>query len=244
MVTLLAQAALALDKTHAAGIVHRDLKPENLFITRRDDGSIRLKVLDFGIAKVMAQSDKDSKTTRAIGSPLYMSPEQLRGRGNLGPPADIYALAHVAYKLLTGASYWDPEKRETENIYSLMIKIGEGVREAASARALHYGVQLPPGFDAWFAMATAIRPEDRHQRASSLAAGLAEALGQPLQLAATQLNATQPPSGPGAARVAVGAAPAALAPPHASIEVTTQVITPASMNVPASRRAPRSASRW
>src|SRR4029077_21112745 len=77
-VTFLSQVALALDKTHAAGIVHRDLKPENLFVTRRDDGPPCVKILDFGIAKVIAQSQATQHTTEAIGTPLYMAPEQIR----------------------------------------------------------------------------------------------------------------------------------------------------------------------
>src|SRR5262245_48229130 len=76
VVVLLSQAAIALDKTHAAGIVHRDLKPENLFLTSRDDGSPRLKILDFGIAKVVVDGTKTAQRTAVIGTPLYMAPEQ------------------------------------------------------------------------------------------------------------------------------------------------------------------------
>ncbi|MEO7329979.1 MAG: serine/threonine-protein kinase [Minicystis sp.] len=77
---LLAQAALALDKTHRAHIVHRDLKPANLFVTRRDDGTPRLVVLDFGIAKVLASSGS-ATVTGGIGTPLYMAPDRTRSRG-------------------------------------------------------------------------------------------------------------------------------------------------------------------
>ncbi len=108
-VALLRQAALALDRTHAASIVHRDLKPENLFVTAGDDGSPRLKILDFGIAKIAAELGAPLPTTRAMGTPLYMPPEQIRGDGGIGPRADLYALAHVAYALLTGEPYWKEE---------------------------------------------------------------------------------------------------------------------------------------
>src|SRR5262249_20596619 len=64
------QAALALDKTHRANIVHRDLKPENLFLTVREEGPPRIKVLDFGVAKVIAESTAGA--TQSIGTPLYM----------------------------------------------------------------------------------------------------------------------------------------------------------------------------
>src|SRR5262249_42101104 len=78
-VTYLHQVALALDKTHAAQIVHRDLKPENLFLTKRDDGSPRIKVLDFGIAKIVADGSTEAAVTRNFGTPFYMSPEQFMG---------------------------------------------------------------------------------------------------------------------------------------------------------------------
>src|SRR5580704_14466774 len=83
VVLYLHQAALALDKTHAAGIVHRDLKPDNLFVTYRDDGSPCVKILDFGIAKVVVEST--SRMTHAVGTPIYMSLEQVRGEATIGP---------------------------------------------------------------------------------------------------------------------------------------------------------------
>jgi serine/threonine protein kinase len=102
VVLLLSQAARALDRTHAAGIVHRDLKPDNFFVTSRDDDSPRIKILDFGIAKVISDRTSAEQKTAAIGTPLYMSPEQFQGDGAIGPRADIYALGHIAYALLTG----------------------------------------------------------------------------------------------------------------------------------------------
>src|SRR6185436_6031390 len=73
------QAARALDRTHAAGIVHRDLKPSNLFLAERDGARPVLKVLDFGVAKLVAEGAAASSTTTTAGTPLYMAPEQFRG---------------------------------------------------------------------------------------------------------------------------------------------------------------------
>ena len=177
VVVYLHQAALALDKTHAAGIVHRDLKPDNLFITRRDDGSPCVKILDFGIAKVVAQSS--TQATRAMGTPMYMAPEQLRG-GAIGPAADLLALGHIAYALLSGEPYWHHEVKTAESIYPVMASIMGGVPEAPTMRAWRTrGVALPAGFDAWFLRATALQPQDRFDRATTQVAALAEAIGVP-----------------------------------------------------------------
>jgi serine/threonine protein kinase len=169
----LAQAAVAIEKAHAAGVIHRDLKPGNLFLTYADDGSPRLKVIDFGLAKA-ASSHRSLELTGAesLGTPLYMAPEQIRDAGRVGPAADLYALAHVAYTLLVGTSYWTDES-EAEGIWSILLKASRGATEPASLRAARRGVALPPGFDAWFAKATALAPENRYGRASAMIAALA-----------------------------------------------------------------------
>src|SRR4029079_10372432 len=87
--TYLYQTALALDKTHRARIVHRDLKPENLFLCEREDGPPRVKVLDFGIAKIVAENSVSVNATRTVGTPLYMAPEQF-GDSGVSPATDLY----------------------------------------------------------------------------------------------------------------------------------------------------------
>ncbi|WP_437335911.1 serine/threonine-protein kinase [Sorangium sp. So ce394] len=176
VVTYLFQVALALEKTHAAGIVHRDLKPENLFVTSRDDGTPCIKILDFGIAKVAAQSSQ-AKGTVPIGTPLYMSPEQIRGDGDIGPRADLYALGHIAHAVLSGEAYWTAEMKAAPSIFPALSKILAGPVEPPSVRAAWRGVVLPPAFDAWFVRATALRPEYRFEGARAAVGALAEALG-------------------------------------------------------------------
>lgn len=177
VVLLLGQVALALDKTHAAGIVHRDLKPENLFLTRIDDGSARIKVLDFGIAKVMSDSAGLANTTRALGTPLYMPKEQISGDGAITGRADLYALGHIAFALLTGEAYWSTEARAAPALYAFFTTVMKGAPEPASLRAARINVALPASFDVWFAQATALEPGDRFDRASTMIAALAEVLG-------------------------------------------------------------------
>jgi eukaryotic-like serine/threonine-protein kinase len=175
VVLLLRQAARALDRTHAAGVVHRDLKPENLFLTRGDDGRPKLKVLDFGIAKIVAESSAPLLTTRAMGTPLYMPPEQIRGDGDIGPQADLYALAHVAFALLVGEPYWKEDRGPS--VFVVFNRILSGCVDPPTSRAMRRrGVSLPPTFDAWFLKATAVQPEDRFETATAEIAALEDAL--------------------------------------------------------------------
>jgi serine/threonine-protein kinase len=106
-VEYLLQACEAIAEAHALGIVHRDLKPANLFVVTRADGTPSVKVLDFGISKVtgMAASGSDlgmTKTTTVMGSPLYMSPEQMASSKDVDPRTDIWALGAILYELLAG----------------------------------------------------------------------------------------------------------------------------------------------
>lgn len=96
------QAADALQVAHDAGIVHRDLKPDNIMVARHRDGSDLVKVVDFGIAKASSSdAQKVTKTGLVVGTPEYMSPEQLAG-DKLDGRSDIYSLALVAFNCLTG----------------------------------------------------------------------------------------------------------------------------------------------
>lgn len=178
-VTYLYHTALALDRTHRAHIVHRDLKPENLFLTEREDGSRRVKVLDFGIAKIVAESATHVNATRSIGTPLYMAPEQFQTGKSVTPATDLYSLGMVAFTLLVGTPYWLEESRAAGSVFAFASSVHNGPEEPASLRARRRGVPIPAGFDAWFARATAARPEQRFPSAVAAILTLADALSVP-----------------------------------------------------------------
>jgi serine/threonine-protein kinase len=106
-IELVLQACEALAEAHSLGIVHRDLKPANLFLTHRADGTPSIKVLDFGISKVTHPGTSQAEaalthTTTIMGSPLYMSPEQIRATRGVDLRTDIWSLGVILYELLTG----------------------------------------------------------------------------------------------------------------------------------------------
>ena len=101
------QACEAIADSHGLGIVHRDLKPSNLFCIRRSDGLLSIKVLDFGISKVTTMGATGpemsmTRTTVVMGSPFYMSPEQMQSSRNVDARTDIWAVGVILYELLTG----------------------------------------------------------------------------------------------------------------------------------------------
>jgi hypothetical protein len=101
------QACDAVAEAHSLGIVHRDLKPSNLFLTERPDGTPMVKVLDFGISKALHPGDRGSQmqmtaSAAIMGSPQYMSPEQIRSSKNVDARADVWALGTILHELLTG----------------------------------------------------------------------------------------------------------------------------------------------
>jgi eukaryotic-like serine/threonine-protein kinase len=174
VLAIVEQVVRALERTHAAHVVHRDLKPENLFATRRDDGSLRIKILDFGIAKFM---DGVSRDTASVGSPLYMAPEQTTGEAlKITPATDLYSLGQIVFTMLVGTPYFQPEDAESTNMMQLLMKVFQGTTTPATVRAAELGVSLPVAFDAWFSKATALDAEMRHQSASELLSELQRVL--------------------------------------------------------------------
>jgi Protein kinase domain len=163
------QIARAVGKAHAAGIVHRDLKPDNVFLVQDEDGE-RCKVLDFGIAKVLAddsRSEGQPQRSGVLGTPYYMSPEQATNAAEVGPASDLWSMAVIAYECLVGERPFDGK-----SLPALAVKL---LAEPAPVPSAH--AEVPPGFDAWFRRATERNPRDRFGSARELAASLTEALG-------------------------------------------------------------------
>jgi len=174
----LAQLYHGVARAHAAGIVHRDLKPENLFLSRARRAGVpfTLKILDFGIAKLLEDA-KTHATTQALGTPLWMAPEQSDQRSVVSPATDVWALALIAFWVLTGRHYWLTALSPTATLTGLLREILVEPMPAASLRAAELGASVPIGFDEWFAACT-----DRDPRARIQTADLAwERLGQLLR---------------------------------------------------------------
>ena len=115
------QAAEGLAVAHDMGIVHRDLKPDNIMIAKNRDGSDCVKVVDFGIAKANSENQKVTRTGMVVGTPEYMSPEQLAG-DKLNGQSDIYSLALVAFNMLTGKLPFPSETVQESMIMRLTDK--------------------------------------------------------------------------------------------------------------------------
>ena len=105
---VIAQACLGLQKAHEETVVHRDIKPHNLFLAKRDAGEVVIKILDFGIAKVKMEEQQSTESAgltkegSLLGSPLYVSPEQARGKKEIDHRTDIWSLGAVLYQMLAG----------------------------------------------------------------------------------------------------------------------------------------------
>ena len=179
---LLVQACEGVQAAHAAGIVHRDLKPDNLFVVEGERPFV--KIVDFGISKFDPGKTGTSSATvdgSVMGTPYYMSPEQVRGAQHVGIASDIYALGVVLYECLVGRRPF-----EAPTLPQLAILIHEGQYEKASL--LRPG--LPPALDELIARTLAPRAQDRFQSAAELAAALRRATEGTAQ---TLLSSVPPP---------------------------------------------------
>ena len=112
-ITLLMPALRGVAAAHAHGVIHRDLKPDNIFLCRTAEGEpLEPKVLDFGISKITGPESRDHSLTRSgavLGTPYYMSPEQVRGARDVDERADVYAFGVMLYEALTGQRPFDAE---------------------------------------------------------------------------------------------------------------------------------------
>jgi serine/threonine-protein kinase len=139
----LLQACEAIAEAHALGIVHRDLKPANLFCVRRADGLLAIKVLDFGISKMTAPGTSSAdlgmtQGTAAIGSPLYMSPEQIQSSRGVDARTDLWSLGVILFELVTGRLPF-----EAETVTELAVHIAT----APSPSPRSFRADLPEGFE-------------------------------------------------------------------------------------------------
>lgn len=180
---ILAQMSHALDAAHQIGIVHRDLKPENIYLTRPRRAGVLLwvKLLDFGIAKVVSDSLTTALSTRVnnLGTPLWMAPEQTRLGDPITPATDIWALGLLAFFLLTGRIYWRSGADERQHaVTGVLREVIEEPLVPASQRAREYGVSehIPKGFDAWFVRCVSREPASRYVSAQEAANALAAIL--------------------------------------------------------------------
>jgi serine/threonine-protein kinase len=197
--TLFDQLADALDQAHRAGVIHRDLKPSNLFITHDRRGRPILKIMDFGIAKVLEHGPQ--RTATRIGSPAYAAPEQQASAAfrrlaakhgvtiaqGVTPATDVWAMGLVAYELLTGlpkGQYW----ATLESLDDILIKVAMEENESATDRAGDRAYLLPPGFDDWFAKCLKKNAIERWQTPGEASAALRRLLA-PTDI---EVESTQP----------------------------------------------------
>jgi serine/threonine-protein kinase len=181
---IIGQAARALDKAHKSGVVHRDLKPDNIFLSKSDDLAegepYVVKLVDFGIAKIFeepiptpAAGSRPSmggptKEGTVIGTPNFMSPEQLTVGGAPGPLTDLWSLGACTFAAMTGRIPF-----EGDVLGDIVLRVCAAPMPVPSK----LNPSVPQGFDAWFARACSRDPAKRFQSAQELADALASVCG-------------------------------------------------------------------
>lgn len=205
VVDAIIQACEALSHAHASGIVHRDVKPSNLFAHRGPDGRTVVKMLDFGISKMKSREEWEMTLTTSLdggvlGSPPYMSPEQVRDPKKVDARTDIWSLGIVMYRLLTGRLPFDGE-----SVGEVFARVLE--RPYPSLRTWG-GVDVPPEIDRIVSVCLAKERLERFQNVGALAMALApfaspewaalapriaERMAQAAPMSAVELGRPRPP---------------------------------------------------
>jgi serine/threonine protein kinase len=157
------QIASAVGAAHRAGIIHRDLKPDNLMVARDPiaPGGERIKILDFGIAKLGEAAKRETmKTVGAFGTPLYMSPEQFRAASDVDARSDVYALGCILFELATGKPPFDGD-----DVIALYEQHTKAIRVPIP--------ELPPHISDFVVAMMAAAPADRPRSMEEVEAALA-----------------------------------------------------------------------
>ena len=168
VVDLMLQACEGIAEAHALGIVHRDIKPSNFFITRRPDGSMLLKILDFGISKTPVGYGDLTGTQTVIGTPSYMAPEQMKSGRDADPRSDIWSIGVVMYQLINGRPPF-----AGESYAELVLKVG-----LEPPQPIH--VPLPAGLGEVILRCLEKDPQARYQTVGDLARMLAPYATDPI----------------------------------------------------------------
>jgi serine/threonine-protein kinase len=194
------QVLRALSVAHRSGIIHRDLKPANCFVIRRDDEPDFIKILDFGISKVQPVRVREGTEPgivsdplnltgigAALGTPLYVSPEQARNPKNVDARSDLYSVAVMLYELLTGTTPFAPESGALSELFMLLAT-------ATPAPVDQIRGDLPIGLAAVVSRGLGKSPDQRYQSSAEMAAALAPFADRRSELVLRQL--LQRPSAP------------------------------------------------
>lgn len=165
-IPILMQACDALGAAHARSVIHRDLKPENIFLVRRGSDENVVKLVDFGIAKILTSAAVTTMAGLMVGTPEFMAPEQWSG-GEVDGRTDLYALGIIAYQLATGVLPFQEQN---------VIGYFNAHREQPPRPPRELNRSVPPAFERAILKALAKRPEDRFQSAAEFRAALAACL--------------------------------------------------------------------
>jgi serine/threonine protein kinase len=183
---IISHVCKALGQAHRAGVVHRDIKPDNIFLCRNEDGEVFAKLLDFGIAKQEDSTGAMSatRTGSVMGTPYYMSPEQVIGLKNIDFRTDLWSLGVVAFEAMTGMKAFNGE-----TLGALAVAITHGPMPIPS----RCNRMLPYAVDDWFARACAREVAHRFASAKEMAAVFRVAsTGAPATGSMPRLSVTAP----------------------------------------------------
>jgi eukaryotic-like serine/threonine-protein kinase len=161
--SVITQTCRALQRAHAKGLIHRDVKPANIFLCDVGTPERFVKLLDFGVAKVVGDNNSQTKSGAVTGTPVYMAPEQLLGAKDLDHRADLWSVAVVAYELMTGRR---PFIEETAA--AIALRVHTRGMPAASEGMTELSPSAAQAIDEWFAKGWALHPGSRFESATEL----------------------------------------------------------------------------